>query len=101
MGKVAAKLADLSVITSDNPKDQDPEVIIADIAQAMEEENARFTTIVDREEAIRYAVEQCREGDCILIAGKGHETTQVIGQQEIPFNEADLVRKYFQMRISK
>lgn len=101
MGKVAAKLADLSVITSDNPKDQDPEAIIADIAQAMEEENARFTTIVDREEAIRYAVEQCREGDCILIAGKGHETTQVIGQQEIPFNEADLVRKYFQMRISK
>lgn len=98
MGKVAAKWADLSVITSDNPKDQDPEAILKDIAQAMEEEKGTFTTIVDREEAIRYAVEQCREGDCILIAGKGHETTQLIGKREIPFNEAELVRRFFQAK---
>ena len=96
MGKVAARLADLSVVTSDNPKEQDPKAIIADVAAAIEEEGGRYTAIVDRREAIRHAVEICRPGDVILIAGKGHERTQVIGKEEIPFHEAEIVREAFQ-----
>jgi len=95
MGKVAARLADLSIVTSDNPKEQDPKAIIADVAAAMEEEGGHYEAIVDRAEAIRRAVEVCQPGDCILIAGKGHETTQIIGKEEIPFHEAELVREIF------
>jgi len=95
MGKVAARLADLAIVTSDNPKEQDPKAIIADVAAAMEEEGGNYEAIVDRAEAIRRAVELSRPGDCILIAGKGHETTQIIGKEEIPFHEAELVRGMF------
>jgi len=95
MGKVAARLADLAIVTSDNPKEQDPKAIIADVAAAIEEEGGNYEAIVDRREAIRRAVEICQSGDCILIAGKGHETTQIIGKEEIPFHEAELVREMF------
>lgn len=95
MGRVAAKFADFAVVTSDNPKDQDPQAIIADVVAAVEEEGGAYVAIVDRGEAIRHAVEISRPGDCILIAGKGHETTQIIGSEEIPFHEAELVRELF------
>jgi len=95
MGKVAARLADLSIVTSDNPKEQDPAAIIEDVVAAIEREGGSYEAIIDREEAIRHAVAVCAPGDCILIAGKGHETTQIIGKKEIPFNEAELVRELF------
>lgn len=98
MGKVAARNADLAVVTSDNPKEQDPAAIIADVCAAIEEEGGRYIPVVDRREAIRQAIELCRPGDCILIAGKGHETTQVVGKEEIPFNEAEIVREFFRER---
>ncbi|WP_338471159.1 UDP-N-acetylmuramoyl-L-alanyl-D-glutamate--2,6-diaminopimelate ligase [Niallia sp. XMNu-256] len=91
MGQVAAKFADLSVVTSDNPKFQDPNAIIEEITEAMKEENGAYIAVVDRKEAIRHAIELCEKGDTILLAGKGHETSQVIGDKEIPFNEREIV----------
>ncbi|MFS1514436.1 UDP-N-acetylmuramoyl-L-alanyl-D-glutamate--2,6-diaminopimelate ligase [Chengkuizengella sp. SCS-71B] len=95
MGKVAAKYADFSIVTSDNPKDQDPDLIIQEIVQAIEEESGTDTydAVVDRKEAIKYAIDISEKDDIILIAGKGHETTQVIGKTEIPFNEAEIVEE--------
>lgn len=91
MGRVAAKHADLAIVTSDNPKDQNPEAIIDEIATALAEAGGRYKTFVDRQEAIEYAIEVSTNKDIILIAGKGHETSQVIGEKEIPFNEAEIV----------
>lgn len=91
MGKVAAKYADFSIVTSDNPKHQDPNLIIKEIVEAIEEENGSYMAVVDRKEAIRYAIEVCEKDDIILLAGKGHETSQVIGDKEIPFNEKEIV----------
>lgn len=94
MGKVAAEHADFSVVTSDNPKDQDPDAIIAEIIASMDEAGGSYKAIVDRKEAIEYALSISRKNDIVLITGKGHETTQVIGKTEIPFNEAEIVNEF-------
>ena len=94
MGKVAATHADLSVVTSDNPKDQDPDAIIADIVASIEERGGTYKAIVDRKEAIEYALKISRKDDIVLITGKGHETSQVIGKTEIPFHEAEIVNEF-------
>jgi UDP-N-acetylmuramoyl-L-alanyl-D-glutamate--2,6-diaminopimelate ligase len=91
MGKVAAQQADVAIVTSDNPKDQDPDMIISEIVEAIEEEAGTYVAIVDRKEAIQYAVRISQKGDTILVAGKGHETSQIIGKTEIPFNEAEII----------
>jgi len=91
MGKVAAKHADFSVVTSDNPKLNDPRQILQEVSAAVKKNGGLYTTILDRKEAIEYAVQMSKKGDYILIAGKGHETTQVIGTTEIPFNEREIV----------
>ncbi|MDP5275063.1 UDP-N-acetylmuramoyl-L-alanyl-D-glutamate--2,6-diaminopimelate ligase [Chengkuizengella axinellae] len=93
MGQVAANYADFSIVTSDNPKDQDPDLIIQEITQAIEESGGTDTydAVVDRKEAIKYAIDISEQDDIILIAGKGHETSQVIGTTEIPFNEKEIV----------
>jgi UDP-N-acetylmuramoyl-L-alanyl-D-glutamate--2,6-diaminopimelate ligase len=93
MGKIAAKYADVAIVTSDNPKDQDPHLIIDEIVEALKEEKGSYKAIVDRKEAIKYAIKLSEKEDIILIAGKGHETSQVIGKTEIPFNETELVHE--------
>lgn len=91
MGKVAARLADVAIVTSDNPKDQDPDMIISEIVEAIEEAEGTYVALVDRKEAIEYAIRISKKGDTILVAGKGHETSQIIGTTEIPFNEAEII----------
>ncbi len=91
MGKVAALKSDLCFVTSDNPKEQDPNAIIADVVKAVESENGQYVAIVDRQEAIERALEALSDGDVLLISGKGHETAQVIGKVEVPFNETEIV----------
>ncbi len=91
MGRVAAKYSDFAVVTSDNPKWQDPNMIIDEIIGAMEEEGADYKAIVDRELAIEYAIKMSSKDDVILITGKGHETSQVIRGREIPFVESEIV----------
>lgn len=92
MGKVAADYSDFSFLTSDNPKEQDPMVILEDVAEAIEANNGQYLAVVDRQQAIEQALEQMVSGDILLISGKGHETAQVIGKVDVPFNETEIVR---------
>jgi len=90
MGRVVARSADLSVVTSDNPRTEDPERILDDILEGME--GAPRERVVDRREAIARALELARPGDTILLAGKGHETYQTVGTERLPFDEKKILR---------
>jgi len=87
MGEVSGKLADITVITSDNPRFEDPHQIIRDIVCGIEKTNGEYVTIADRKEAIRYALEIARAGDIIVLAGKGHEIYQEIKGEKYPMDE--------------
>ncbi|HEY7193888.1 MAG TPA: UDP-N-acetylmuramoyl-L-alanyl-D-glutamate--2,6-diaminopimelate ligase [Gemmatimonadales bacterium] len=90
MGEIAARLADIAIATSDNPRTEDPERILDDVEAGM---TARqHYRITDRKAAIGQALELAREGDTILLAGKGHETYQVVGTIKEPFDEREVVR---------
>jgi UDP-N-acetylmuramoyl-L-alanyl-D-glutamate--2,6-diaminopimelate ligase len=95
MGAVASRLSDVVVVTSDNPRSEDPARIIEEIKlgiQAAEREAGTFFAIVDRADAIAQAIRMAVPGDLVLLAGKGHEKTQVIGTQELPFDEVEIAR---------
>jgi UDP-N-acetylmuramoyl-L-alanyl-D-glutamate--2,6-diaminopimelate ligase len=90
MGRIAADLADVVLITSDNPRTENPDFIVSEIATGIEgvEADARIQIVVDRREAIRTAIcDLARPGDLIVIAGKGHETYQIVGNQTFPFDD--------------
>ncbi|MBK6421602.1 MAG: UDP-N-acetylmuramoyl-L-alanyl-D-glutamate--2,6-diaminopimelate ligase [Gemmatimonadales bacterium] len=89
MGRIATSLADLAIVTSDNPRTEDPERIIDDVEQGMG--SATHQRVVDRRQAIAAALEAATAGDTILLAGKGHETYQVIGTEKVPFDERAIV----------
>jgi UDP-N-acetylmuramoyl-L-alanyl-D-glutamate--2,6-diaminopimelate ligase len=89
MGRIAATLSDLAIVTSDNPRTEDPDAIIADVEQGMG--SASHLRMVDRRAAIRAALNAGRSGDTILLAGKGHETYQVVGTTKLPFDEREIV----------
>ena len=90
-------LADLTVVTSDNPRSEPPERIIDDILCGIDREKP-YTVIPDRREAIEYAIEEARAGDVVLIAGKGHEKYEIGASGTFPFDEAEVVRKAFSHR---
>jgi UDP-N-acetylmuramoyl-L-alanyl-D-glutamate--2,6-diaminopimelate ligase len=90
MGRVAAEAADLAVVTSDNPRTEDPDRILDEIEAGM---NGRpHLRLVDRREAIARAIAEARAGDTLLLAGKGHEDYQVLGTRKVPFDEREIVR---------
>lgn len=88
MGGISARLADYTVVTSDNPRTEDPLQIIADITPGMNSGN-EYEIIPDRESAIRRALECAKPGDTVIIAGKGHEDYQIIGAEKIHFDDAE------------
>ncbi|MBV9462784.1 MAG: UDP-N-acetylmuramoyl-L-alanyl-D-glutamate--2,6-diaminopimelate ligase [Verrucomicrobiae bacterium] len=88
MGRVASELADYSIITSDNPRREDPAAIARAIEQGFAESSKR-EVILDRQKAIARALELARPGDCVLIAGKGHETYQEFEDTRVPFDDRD------------
>jgi len=90
MGQLAAERADLVVVTSDNPRTEDPERIIDDIVAGIPPGTA-FQRIPDRREAIRRTLADVVSGDTVVLAGKGHETYQIIGKQYLPFDEREIV----------
>jgi len=96
MGRVVNELADLAIVTSDNPRGEDPLEIIREVLVGMEPCLAERVIEPDRREAISQAVSLARAGDVVLITGKGHETTQVIGDRVVEFDDrqiaAELVR---------
>jgi UDP-N-acetylmuramoyl-L-alanyl-D-glutamate--2,6-diaminopimelate ligase len=91
MGEVSGRLADYTVITSDNPRTEDPEAILKDIEAGITPLHAAYTVILDRTEAIRHAMRQGREGDVIVLAGKGHETYQMFKDKTIHYDEREVV----------
>ena len=89
MGEIAARLADVVVVTSDNPRTEDPDAILDDIEEGMPGDG--HIRIADRREAVGYAVGLLKDDDCLLLAGKGHETYQVVGTEYLPFDERVIV----------
>ena len=91
MGEVASDLADCIIVTSDNPRNESPADIIHDIESGIEDQN-NLVSIESRETAIEYAIANAAAQDCILIAGKGHEEYQIIGDQTLPFSDIAIAR---------
>ena len=94
MGAAAARHADLAVVTSDNPRTEDPGKIVAEVARGVAQAGGRAEEIVDRREAIGRALDAAAPGDAVLIAGKGHERVQVVGGERRPFDERRIVREH-------
>ena len=90
MGRIASELADLAIVTSDNPRSEEPEAIIAEIVSGAE---ADVDVEPDRRDAIARAIEIAREGDVVVIAGKGHEQGQQFGDAIVPFDDRDVARE--------
>lgn len=94
MGQIATKYSDFTIITSDNPRSEDPDMIIADILEGVKKisVNNSYIAITDRKSAIEYAIANAKAQDVILIAGKGHETYQIIGTEVIHFDDREIAR---------
>lgn len=92
MGEISGRLADLTIITSDNPRFEKPQDIIEDIKVGIGKTDGKYVEICDRKEAIRYAIEHGKEGDIIVLAGKGHEDYQEIEGVKYPMDERNLIR---------
>ncbi len=105
MGEIAGRLADFSIITSDNPRTENPLTILNSIEDGMKSSGGRFITIENRRDAIRFALDMAEEGDIVILAGKGHETYQEIMGVKRPFDEKvvvnELLEEKFQTRDSK
>ena len=97
MGRIALEIADNLVVTSDNPRSEDPETIIADIEKGLAGAPAhkKLYKITDRKEAIWFALSQAKDDDVIMIAGKGHENYQILGNETIHFDDCEVVKEYF------
>lgn len=93
MGEISSRLADLTVVTSDNPRFEEPEAIIEDIVSGVLKGSGAYVTITDRKEAIRYCIQNAREGDVIVLAGKGHEDYQEVRGEKYPMDERVLIRE--------
>jgi UDP-N-acetylmuramoyl-L-alanyl-D-glutamate--2,6-diaminopimelate ligase len=102
MGMVAARLSDVVVITSDNPRSEEPSRIIEEVRRGSEAEvratHAELVTIVDRQAAIFEAIKGAQPGDVVLIAGKGHETYQEIGATKFSFDDVAVAREALRTR---
>ncbi len=91
MGEVSGRLADLTIITSDNPRFEEPQDIIDDIKTGIGRTNGKYVEICDRKEAIKYAISHGEVGDVIVLAGKGHEDYQEIKGVKHPMDERVLI----------
>jgi UDP-N-acetylmuramoyl-L-alanyl-D-glutamate--2,6-diaminopimelate ligase len=96
MGKIAQELSDFVVVSSDNPRFEDPDEIIEDIVKGMKNDN--YVKITDRRDAIRYAMEIAEENDIIILAGKGHETYQIIGDTKFDCDEKEIIKEILSNR---
>ncbi len=93
MGEISSKLADLTVITSDNPRNEEPNAIMEDILTGVKKADGEYVMIADRKEAIRYCMVNAQEGDVIVLAGKGHEDYQEIQGKKYHMDERELVQQ--------
>jgi UDP-N-acetylmuramoyl-L-alanyl-D-glutamate--2,6-diaminopimelate ligase len=92
MGRAAGEGSDFVVLTSDNPRSEDPNAVIADALHGLKETGTRYTVEPDRRRAIAAAIAEARPGDIVLLAGKGHEKYQVTRQGTFPFDDIEVAR---------
>ena len=93
MGEIAGRMADIAIATSDNPRSEDPDAILSQVEVGLAASGAtKYLKIADRREAIRAAIDLANPGTIVVIAGKGHETTQVVGGRELPFDDREVAR---------
>ena len=98
MGRIAGQKADFVIVTSDNPRTEDPEAIIADILPGLKETRTPYVVRPDRREAIAYAIENHCPGDVIILCGKGHEDYQIIGKTKVHMDEREIVAEILEKR---
>lgn len=91
MGKIVGDMSDIAIVTSDNPRSENPEQIVQDILTGMTGCKARIKTLVNRTDAIRCAMQEAKKGDVVLLAGKGHETYQILNTGKIHYDEREIV----------
>ena len=96
MAAAAAKYSDFLIVTSDNPRTEDPEAIIAEVVTGLEGTKVPYEVIVNRKEAIGFAIRNARPNDLILLAGKGHEDYQIIGKEKHRFDEKEIVKEFLE-----
>ena len=93
MGEISGRIADFTIITSDNPRTENPEEIVKQIEEGMKKTNGKYCTIVDRVEAIKEAIKMATKRDIIILAGKGHEPYQEINGKKYPYDERIIVKE--------
>lgn len=98
MGEVAASGSDVVIVTSDNPRNEDPLRIIAEIETGIKEEGKPYEVISDRRDAIHRAVAIAQPGDVVIIAGKGHETYQIVGDHKFHFDDRQVAAEALSKR---
>ena len=99
MGKIAGELADEVILSSDNPRNEDPVAILEQVKKGVDQSgNSHVRTFVDRKEAIRFAVSMARKGDALVLAGKGHENYQIIGDNKLHFDEREILSELLNRR---
>lgn len=103
MGEAAAELADLLILTSDNPRSEDPGAILQEIEAGVRRVSGKvdYCRLADRRQAIARAISEAAAGDLVVIAGKGHETEQIIGERRYPFDDREVAREFLRLRVAK
>jgi UDP-N-acetylmuramoyl-L-alanyl-D-glutamate--2,6-diaminopimelate ligase len=99
MGEAAGSLSDIVILTSDNPRTEDPEKILSDAEEGLRLTHKPYEKIADRRSAIHRAILQARPGDLVLIAGKGHEDYQIIGRETFHFDDKEVAREALSQRV--
>ncbi len=99
MGRIVGDLSDVAVVTSDNPRSENPDKIIEDILEGMTQAKAKIKTLVNRTDAIKYAMSVAQKGDVVLLAGKGHETYQILNSGKIHYDEREIVADILKGKI--
>ena len=93
MGEIAGNHSDLVIVTSDNPRTENPLQIISEIEVGLQKTNGQYLVVSDRREAIHQAIAKAKSNDVVLIAGKGHETYQIVGNDKFHFDDREIARE--------
>jgi UDP-N-acetylmuramoyl-L-alanyl-D-glutamate--2,6-diaminopimelate ligase len=98
MGEVTGRLSDLTILSSDNPRSEDPLKIISDIIVGLQKTAGKYLIEPDREKAIGMAMDEARAGDIVLLAGKGHEDYQILADRTLAFDDREMARRALRER---
>jgi UDP-N-acetylmuramoyl-L-alanyl-D-glutamate--2,6-diaminopimelate ligase len=94
MGQIASRMSEITIVTSDNPRSEPPERIMDEIEKGIDMTETRYIRESNRGQAIRLALSLARTNDLVLVAGKGHESYQIVGDQEFPFDDREVISEY-------